>query len=74
MEGKSLGLSELCRLNAPFVVWLMSSKRKEALRMNASELFPFGRGRSIPSCFWLAEFIIELDDAIESIKNQSSIK
>lgn len=47
MDGKSLGLKEVCRRKAPKDPWFRSPKRSEALRMNASESVPFGRGRSM---------------------------
>jgi len=51
IDGKSLGLNELCRLNTFIVVGLKSSERIEPLRTNASELLPFGRGRSVRLVF-----------------------
>ncbi len=57
MDGKSLGLKELCRLKVPNDVWLRSPKRSDALRINPSESFPFGRGLSMAPFFWTDEFV-----------------
>ncbi len=47
IDGKSLGDNELCRLNKFIFGWLTTSERIDILRLNASALFPFGRGRSV---------------------------
>jgi hypothetical protein len=57
MDGKSLGLKELCRLKAPNDVWLRSPRRSDALRTNVSESFPLGRGLSMTPFLWIDEFV-----------------